>query len=295
MSMPSDPSCPPSAAPVLSAADRGRLAAALEAAQAAGAILRHHFRRADLDVERKADASPVTVADREAERAIRRVLGDHDPSIGVLGEEFGAAGGEARRWVVDPLDGTKNFVAGLPYFATLIGLEEDGRRTLGVIHAPALPDDRYGDADPARRGRTWWAVRGAGAWSGAAVDVDGPWRRIRAASVERLDQAFLGYGGLVHVQRAGLWSAFSTLLPRLGRTRGFGDWWGHVLVAEGHCHAMLEGAVAFHDVAAVEVVVEEAGAVMARWRDAPLAPGMGDPLLTAVPALMPDLKDALGW
>jgi histidinol-phosphatase len=260
------------------------LAAALEACRRAGAIHLEHFRASGLAVERKADASPVTRADRGSEEAIRETLRRATPELGVLGEEFGQEGDERDRWVVDPLDATRNFVAGLPYFATLIGLELDGRLVLGVVHAAALG------------GSTWCAVRGQGAFGGTGTDpATVRQRRLRVSEVDDLSRSFVVHGGLVHFQKHGLWPALGDLVSRVERTRGFGDWWGHVLVAEGRCDAMVEAVVAYHDVAAVRVLVEEAGGTFLTRGDTPLGPGFGAGVLTSNRALAEPLRDLLGF
>ncbi len=148
---------------------RRYLEAALAACRRAGEIHRQHFRSAALKVELKGDASPVTAADRGSEEAIRETLHRATPDLGLLGEEFGQEGSERNRWIIDPLDATKNFVAGLPFFATLIGLELDGELVLGVVHAPALgPGSGLSAGQPGKEsaalGETWWGARGEGAW-----------------------------------------------------------------------------------------------------------------------------------
>lgn len=259
------------------------LAAALEACRRAGAIHREHFRAAGLAVERKADASPVTRADRGSEEAIREVLRRATPELGVLGEEFGQEGDARDRWVVDPLDGTRNFVAGIPYFATLIGLELDGSLVLGVVHAAVLDE-------------TWHAVRGQGAWGGTGTDPATVRReRLRVSEVNDLSRAFLVHGGLVHFQKNGLWPAFGELVARAERTRGFGDWWGHVLVAEGRCDAMIEPTVAYHDVAAIRVLIEEAGGTFLTRGNVPLGTDFREATISANAALAGTLREALGF
>lgn len=277
------------------------LAAALEACRRAGAIHREHFRSAGLAVEKKADASPVTRADRGSEEAIRETLRRATPELGILGEEFGQEGDERDRWVVDPLDGTRNFVAGLPYFATLIGLELDGRLVLGVIHAAALGpgsglEAPPADVDPAGLGETWCAVRGQGAFGGTGTDpATVRRRRLRVSEEEDLSRSFLVHGGLAHFQTNGLWPAFGELVARAGRTRGFGDWWGHVLVAEGRCDAMVEPVVAYHDMAAIQVLVEEAGGVFQTRGGMPLGTGFRAGTLSSNRALAGQLRALLGF
>jgi histidinol-phosphatase len=277
------------------------LAAALEACRRAGAIHREHFRAAGLDVERKADASPVTRADRGSEEAIREVLRRATPELGVLGEEFGQEGDARDRWVVDPLDGTRNFVAGLPYFATLIGLELDGEIVLGVIHAAALGPGSGLEAPPretdaAGLGETWYAVRGQGAFGGTGTDPATVRRRkLRVSEVNDLSRSFLVHGGLVHFQKVGLWPAFGELVARAERTRGFGDWWGHVLVAEGRCDAMVEPTVAYHDVAAVRVLIEEAGGAFFTRGAVPLGTDFRAGAVSSNAALAETIRETLGF
>ncbi len=201
------------------------LDAALAACRRAGEIHLEHFRSSHLQVDLKKDASPVTVADRGSEEAIREILRRATPELGLLGEEFGQEGSERDRWIIDPIDATKNFVAGLPYFATLIGLELDGEIVLGVVHAAAL-------------GETWWAARGEGAWAGTGTAIETcRRRRLQVTQISEIEQAFIVHGGLKQFQLHGFWPALSEVVARASRTRGFGDWWGHVLVAEGRCDA----------------------------------------------------------
>jgi histidinol-phosphatase len=269
---------------MLTPADSERfLAAALDACRRAGAIHREHFRSAGLAVERKADASPVTQADRGSEEAIREALRRATPGLGLLGEEYGQEGDERDRWVIDPLDATRNFVAGLPYFATLIGLELDGALVLGAVHAAVLDE-------------TWCAVRGGGAWAGRGTDPAAcRARRLRVSETATVEDAFVQHGGLVHFQRHGLWPAFGDLVARAGRTRGFGDWWGHMLVAEGRCDAMIEGEVRYHDVAAIQPILGEAGGVFRTRGGVPLGRDFKGPTLSSNRNLAAALTEALGF
>ena len=217
------------------------LALALALADSADVITQRWFRSADLDVETKADMTPVSVADREVERTLRSMIADKRPDHGVLGEEYGdtEAAGSAR-WIIDPIDGTKNYVRGVPVFATLIALEVDGVLTLGVASAPAL-------------GRRWWGVRGEGAWAnGAPISVSG---------TRRIDDAFLSSDSFDTFDR---WDpsradAFAALTKQCARSRGFGDFWSHMLVAEGAIDIAVEPEVSYWDLAAVAVIVEAAG------------------------------------
>jgi histidinol-phosphatase len=218
--------------------DRDRaLAAAVEAARAAGEIALRYY-RTGFDVTLKADATPVTQADRGAEQAIREVLGHAFPDCGFLGEELGAVGDQRRRWIIDPIDGTKNFIRRIPVWATLIGLEEDGDVTVGVIHNPVT-------------GELLAARRGGGAWR------DG--ERVRVSSVDDLGEATLLHAGLRLLREAGCWDGFVRLVDATGRQRGFGDYLGYALVAEGKAEIYLETDLKAWDLAACKVLVEEAG------------------------------------
>jgi histidinol-phosphatase len=194
--------------------------------------------RGGLTVERKQDGTPVTEADRGVERELRAVLARERPEDGVTGEEYGTEGEGARRWLLDPIDGTKNFVRGIPVFATLIALEVAGRIEVGVVSAPAL-------------GARWWAARGGGAHASG--------RRVRVSEVASLDQAQLAYDSVPGFAVRGLEERFLGLARRCARTRGFGDFWSHVLVAEGCVEVAVEPEVSPWDLAPLIVIVEEAG------------------------------------
>ncbi|HET9210264.1 MAG TPA: inositol monophosphatase family protein [Thermoanaerobaculia bacterium] len=280
---------------------RRYLEAALAACRRAGEIHRQHFRSAALRVELKQDASPVTVADRGSEEAIRETLHRATPELGLLGEEFGQEGSERNRWIIDPIDATKNFVAGLPFFATLIGLELDGELVFGAVHAPALGPGSglfasQSTGDSSSLGETWWAARGAGAWGGTGTVIETcRQRRLRVNETSEIEKAFVVHGGLKLFQRHGLWPAFSDLVARALRTRGFGDWWGHILVAEGRCDAMIEARVALHDVAALKPILEEAGGVLLTRGGAPLVTGWTGGALSATRGLAGALREAMGF
>ena len=277
------------------------LDAALAACRRAGEIHREHFRSSHLRVELKQDASPVTVADRASEEAIREILHRATPELGLLGEEFGQEGSEHDRWIIDPIDATKNFVAGLPFFATLIGLELDGDLVLGAVHAPVLGPGSglsagQATGDGATLGETWWAARGEGAWGGTGTILETcRQRRLRVSEVSEIEKAFLVHGGLNLFQRHGFWPAFSDVVARANRTRGFGDWWGHILVAEGRCDAMLEGRVSLHDVAALKPILEEAGGVLLTRGDTPLVTGWQDAAFSCNRNLAEKLRRGMGW
>jgi histidinol-phosphatase len=286
----------------MNAADSRRyLEAALAACRRAGEIHREHFRTATLRVETKADDSPVTVADRGSEEAIREILNLKSPELGLLGEEFGQEGSERDRWIIDPIDATKNFVAGLPFFATLIGLELDGELVLGVVHAPALGPGSglsasQATGDSATLGETWWAVRGEGAWAGTGTLLETcQQRRLQVRGTAEVEKAFVVHGGLNLFQRHGLWDGFSDLVARAYRTRGFGDWWGHILVAEGRCDAMVEGEVAVHDVAALKPILEEAGGALLTRGGQPLTREFHAGTISANGRLAVELREILGF
>lgn len=214
------------------------LALALELADLADAATLPRFRSGDLAVATKADLTPVTEVDRGVEAVLRRRLHQARPGHGVVGEEGGSEGGGAWRWVLDPVDGTKNYLRGIPVWASLIALQHDGESVVGVVSAPAL-------------GRRWWAARGLGAFAGG--------ERIRVSAVDRLGQAMLSYDNFVDFERRGLGEAVLDLARRVGRSRGLGDFWSHVLVAEGAVDIAVEPEVALWDLAALQIIVEEAG------------------------------------
>jgi histidinol-phosphatase len=225
-------------------ADPDDLAVALELADLADLITRDRFRASDLKVETKPDMTPVTEADTAVERAIRERLAAARPKDAVLGEEYGDSGSAARRWIIDPIDGTKNFVRGIPVWATLIALQEGEELTLGVVSAPRLH-------------RRWWATRGGGAYLDM-VSVSVP-RRLGVSGVGELSGAQLSISGLDGWAEQGALEAILELSRRCWRTRGFGDFWHYMLVAEGAVDVAVEPVVALWDLAAPLVIVEEAG------------------------------------
>ncbi len=212
---------------------------ALELADLADSIALDRFRAADLVVETKPDMTPVTEADRAVERALRDHIAAKRPGESVVGEEYGGSGETgASRWILDPIDGTKNYVRGIPIWATLIAFEREGGLVAAVASAPAM-------------GRRWWAAKGTGAFA------DG--RPIAVSRVSRLEDAQVCYSGLGGWRRAGLRDNLIALTDRSWRSRGFGDFWMHVLVAEGSADVATEPEVSLWDLAAVELIVEEAG------------------------------------
>ncbi|HYT09024.1 MAG TPA: inositol monophosphatase family protein [Mycobacteriales bacterium] len=220
------------------------LCLALALADTADELTSARYLALDLRVETKPDATPVSDADRAVEQEIRRVLALRRPGDAVVGEEYGRSGGGTRRWVVDPVDGTKNFVRGVPVWATLIALMEAEEVVLGVVSAPAL-------------GRRWWAARGQGAWVRA---VGRQPRRLEVSGVRALAEASFSYSSLGGWQAApGGLDGLLELSRRVWRTRGYGDFWSYALVAEGAVDAAAEPEVSLWDLAAPAVLVEEAG------------------------------------
>jgi histidinol-phosphatase len=222
---------------------------ALELADLADSISLPRFRAADLVIDTKPDMTPVSEADRAVEQGLRRLVAERRPGDVVLGEEFGTgaddgprdqpgAAATGCRWIVDPIDGTKNYVRGIPVWATLIALERDGEVVLGLAAAPGL-------------GRRWWAIKGGGAFA------DG--HPISVSKVERLEDVQLTFGGLRTWRKYGLLDRFLDLTSRCWRVRGFGDFWMHMLVAEGSADIAVELEVNLWDLAAPKIILEEAG------------------------------------
>jgi histidinol-phosphatase len=222
----------------------GDLRLALRLADAADAVSLPRFRAADLRVTRKPDRTPVTDADTAAEDALRAMIEQERPGDTVLGEEGGGdVSAAGRGWVLDPIDGTKNFSRGVPVWATLIALRSGDDGAVGVVSAPAL-------------GRRWWAARGLGAWTRHAGSRA---RRCEVSKVGSLEDALVSYSSLTGWQERGQLDAFLDLSRRVWRTRAFGDFWSHLLVAEGAVDVSLEPEVNLWDLAALQPIVEEAG------------------------------------
>lgn len=223
------------------------LGLALELADVADSMTLERFRAEDLVVENKPDLTPVSEADRAVERTIREMLAKSRPRDMVLGEEYGtgeeAREGGARRWIVDPIDATKNYVRGIPVWATLLAMEEGGEIAVSAVSAPALH-------------RRWWAARGQGAFM---TDGVGEQRRLRVSGVGELAHAQLSFAGFEEWEEKGLLDALLELGRRCWRTRAFGDFWGYMLVAEGAVEIACEPVVELWDLAAPMLIVEEAG------------------------------------
>ncbi len=243
---------------------RDRLYFAHDAAQEAGRITLDHFSREDLAVERKEDDSPVTAADRAAENLLRERIAGHYPRDGILGEEFGEIRGRSGyRWILDPIDGTKSFIRGVPLYGTLVGLERDGDPVLGVIHLPAL-------------GETVFAARGHGAWwtRGNADPVP-----ARVSLRRTLDEALFCATSVSAFERRGAREVFDRLQARSRLTRTWGDCYGYALVATGRAEVMIDPGMSVWDAAALLPVLEEAGGTFTDWKGNPTVHG-GEGLAT---------------
>ena len=226
--------------------DDADLRFAHELADTADSITLDRFRALDLRVQTKPDLTPVSDADRATEEAVRGLVTQRRPGEGVFGEELGSQGSGAR-WIVDPIDGTRNYVRGIPVWATLLALERDGRIEIGLVSAPALR-------------RRWWAVRGEGAW------VDGA--PCRVSTLASLPESVVST-----TSAPAMPTGWSTIAARAGSSRGFGDFWQHCLVAEGALEVATDAALALWDYAAVELLVTEAGGRCSTFAGGPPAPG----------------------
>src|SRR4051812_34329440 len=216
-------------------------------ADTADSISTARFRALDLRVESKPDLTPVSDADTAVEQAIRATLARARPRDGVLGEEFGhtvaAAGQGSRRWVIDPIDGTKNFVRGVPIWGTLIALLEGDTPVAGLVSAPAL-------------GRRWWAAVGHGAYAGKHQHAA---TRIKVSAVRRWADASFSYSSLNGWQDVGRLGEVVDLSLSAWRSRAYGDFYGYMLLAEGALDAMVEPELSLWDVAALIPIITEAG------------------------------------
>ncbi|HEY2947798.1 MAG TPA: histidinol-phosphatase [Micromonosporaceae bacterium] len=216
-------------------------------ADTADSVSMSRFRALDLHVQSKPDLTPVSDADTAVEKALRATLARTRPRDAVLGEEFGvteaAAGPGTRQWVIDPIDGTKNFIRGVPIWATLIALMEGDQPVVGLVSAPAL-------------GRRWWAAVGHGAYAGRHTAGATP---IKVSGVRRLADASFCYSSLHGWEETGRLTAVLEIMRQTWRSRAYGDFYGYVLVAEGAVDAMVEPELSLWDVAALIPIVGEAG------------------------------------
>ena len=225
----------------------------------ADSLTMSRFKAVDLQVTAKPDLTPVSDADTAVEDAIRRTLGTARPRDAVHGEEREDTGFGPRRWVIDPIDGTKNFVRGVPVWATLIALMQGDEVVVGVVSAPAL-------------NRRWWASKGGGAFTGKSLLQGTPCRVSKVASIEDSSLSYSSVHGWVD---AGRGQRFVDLMRRCWRTRAYGDFWSYMLVAEGAVDIACEPELALHDMAALDVIVREAGGKFTSidGADGPVGPG----------------------
>ncbi|MHB8512771.1 MAG: inositol monophosphatase family protein [Actinomycetota bacterium] len=194
--------------------------------------------RVDVPFETKEDGTPVTKADREIEALLRRSIDEEFNGDAIVGEEEGVIGTSPRRWIIDPIDGTQNFRRGIPLFATLVALEDERGLAIGFVDAPVL-------------NQTWWAIRDTGAFRDGVP--------IRVSNVKTLEEAHISTGEIKFFRKNGYSESLDRLLEHVARHRSNGDFWGHMLVAQGSIDAMIDPTVSIWDVAAVQIIVEEAG------------------------------------
>ena len=223
---------------------RNRYDAALDAAQQAGQFALGYFDQG-IAVEWKSDQSPVTIADRGAEELLRKTLLGRFPNDGFLGEEFGdTPGSSGYRWIIDPIDGTRSFVRGIPIWGTMVGLEYKGELIAGVVAIPAMK-------------QVYHALRGLGAFRDD--------RKIRVSTVDALAKAHVYYSSISWFQRAGHEEQFLDLVRQTERQRGFGDFYGFLMVAQGSGEIMVEYGVHSWDLGALVPILEEAGGKLTAW------------------------------
>jgi histidinol-phosphatase len=216
---------------------------AIMLADAADEISLTRFRSADLLVETKPDRTPVTDADRAVETKLRQIIALNSPGDGVIGEEFDNTLGAERVWIIDPIDGTANYLRGLPIWASLIALRENGIITTSVVSAPAL-------------GRRWWAKLGNGAFT---QDVDGSIRGLEVSRVAHLTDSSISYNSMQHWDQAGMLENLISLSRKVWRTRAFGDFLSYMYLAEGSIDMVCEHDLKIHDIAALVPIILEAG------------------------------------
>jgi histidinol-phosphatase len=215
---------------------------ALKLADAADAISLARFRALDLTVETKPDRSPVTDADRAVELSIKDILASERPEDGIVGEEFGNSGSTTRKWIIDPIDGTANYMRGVPVWASLIALSIEGHAVVSVVSAPAL-------------GRRWWAAPGVAKTS----DIDGSIRDLKVSGISDLENASLSYNNLQLWDSEGYLDQLISLSRKVWRTRAYGDFYSYMLLAEGSLEIVAEHDLKLYDIAALVPIVEQAG------------------------------------
>ncbi|MBN8624109.1 MAG: histidinol-phosphatase [Planctomycetes bacterium] len=231
-----------------------RLELAVAAARKAGDLTLTYFQRDDLGVEIKSDDSPVTVADRGAEQLLRKEIAAAFPHDGILGEEFGEqAGTSGYRWILDPIDGTKSFISGVPLYGTLIGVEREGRSVVGVIHIPGLAETAY-------------AATGGGAWY---IKGDAAPRRTYVSKKRELRESVFCTSEVRNFDRVGRRDAYDKLQAAARVSRTWGDAYGYLLVATGRAEVMVDPMMHVWDCAALQPVIEEAGGTFTDWQGTP--------------------------
>jgi histidinol-phosphatase len=216
---------------------------ALKMADHADEIALKRFRAVDLLVETKPDRSPVTDADKAVEASLRQVVAEYRPEDSFIGEEFENTGSSSRNWIVDPIDGTANYLRGVPIWATLIALRVDGVITTSVVSAPAL-------------GRRWWAHRGNGAFT---REIDGSVHALQVSRISKLDDSSISYNNMQLWDQAGKLPQLIELSRKVWRTRAYGDFYSYMLLSEGSIDLVAEHDLKIYDIAALVPIVEEAG------------------------------------
>lgn len=217
------------------------------------------FKALDLHVATKPDQTPVTEADTAVEESIRRTLSRTRPRDAVHGEEFDDSGESFRRWIIDPIDGTKNYVRGVPVWATLIALEVEGDIVASVVSAPALS-------------KRWWASRDGGAWTGRSILKA---TQIGVSRVSQIADASLSYSDISEWVDSGRGQGFIDVMRQCWRTRAYGDFWSYMLVAEGAVDIACEPSLELYDMAALDIIVREAGGKFTNLDGAPGPVGPG--------------------
>lgn len=220
------------------------LSFAVDTAWRAGRVTLRYY-QTGVQVDRKRDMTPVTAADRESEQLMRDAIHERYPSDGILGEEYGEVNpGAGRRWILDPIDGTKSFVHGVPFYGVMVAVEEDGDATLGVLHFPALNE-------------TVWAAKGAGCWFNG--------RPARVSTTDRLEDALVCCTDVEFVDQEGRRGAWDRVRGRANLARTWGDCYGYALVATGRAEAMIDPQLEPWDSAPLKPIIEEAGGVFTDW------------------------------
>jgi histidinol-phosphatase len=238
----------------LAAEIKPRLELAIAAGKEAGRLTLNYFQRDNFQVERKSDASPVTIADRSAEQLLRERIAAAFPADGILGEEFGTVEGSSGfRWILDPIDGTKSFISGVPLYGTMVGVEHDGRALAGLVYMPGLDEGVYASA-----GQGTWHFRGG----------DSP-RRCRVSQKRTLAEGVFLTSQVDTFAKRSAAAAYDALQSAASITRTWGDCYGYLLVATGRAEAMVDPIMNVWDAAAVQPIVEEAGGTFTDWQGNP--------------------------